>query len=126
MISPNQHEKEKNFIETYIYGKDEHGKHISGGYSVHRFVDSAITSHIGLQRLQDLSVPLGLVHVPAVMKHSSMVGGALLPCQEVKIMENEIADKLLHSVCHSKFTHLFENQEKKVAPKRTSRKMRRN
>ena len=119
MISYEQHQKEKMFIEKYIYGKDEHGKNMSGGYPIKEYVDSTMTSHIGLERLQDLSVPIGLVHIQP--KHNSLwhsggggsKSGSTPLCHEIKIMGNDQLDKMLQAVCHR-------------GSNRTSRKIRKN
>jgi hypothetical protein len=103
MISHEQHQKEKMFIEKYIYGKDEHGKNISGGCPIKEYVDSIMTSHIGLERLQDLSVPIGLVHIQPnrnSLRHSGGGGSKQPLCHEIKIMGNDQLDKMLQSVCH--------------------------
>jgi hypothetical protein len=118
MMTEDQHQREKKFIETYIYGKDEHGKHIAGGYSIQKFVDSTRTSQIGLQRLQDLSVPLGLVYVPTVKppSDSTKIMGGALSTNPVKIIENDIVDRFLHLISQPTVTH--------SGKKRTSRKTR--
>ena len=119
MISDEQHQKEKMFIEKYIYGKDEHGKHISGGCPIKEYVDSTMTSHVGLERLQDLSVPIGLVHIHSNYKPLYYSGGGggkrgeSTLCHEIKIMGNDQLDKMLQAVCHR-------------GSNRTSRKIRKN
>lgn len=110
MLSQREHQNDKMFIEKYVYGKDEHGHTTAGGFPMKEYLkhyDGA--SDIGMKRLENLSVPSGLVYIrdPIVATGGDNVQSGGRKKNEVRIIDDNIFDILLGSVCHTRVMRKF-------------------
>jgi len=111
MISDNEKTREKMFIEKYIYGKDELGNTRAGGYPMKEYMDSNHSPSVGFERLKELSVPAGLVHIrpQTGMDIGSggdgikQLGGGKNFNREPMLLDTDIFDKLFNAICQTKF-----------------------
>ena len=105
MISPEQHKKDKEFIEKYIYGKNESGHLRTGGLPLESFAEPNDYSRAGTKRFEDLAVPMGFIYNKN--DNTQQLGGGYKikesKKEDANLIDNELFDKLFGAVCHTKF-----------------------
>ena len=105
MISPEQHKKDKEFIEKYIYGKNESGHLRTGGLPLESFAEPNDYSRAGTKRFEDLAVPMGFIYNKN--DNTQQLGGGYKikesKKEDANLIDNELFYKLFGAVCHTKF-----------------------